>query len=579
MSATRRLAAILAADVAGYSRLIGADEEGTLNRLRSIRAEVVDPSIIEHRGRIVKTTGDGLLVEFTSVVDALRCATQWQHGMGERKATAPDDGRIEFRIGVHQGDIVVQGDDIFGDGVNVAARLEGLAEPGGICVSARVQEDVAGRLDIAFEDIGEQILRNIARPVRVYRVRDATSKTTLVQPALPLPDKPSIAVLPFQNMSGDPEQEYFADGMVEEIITALSRIRWLFVIARNSSFTYKGRSVDVKQVGRELGVRYVLEGSVRKAGQRVRITGQLIDAITGTHLWADRFDGSLEDVFELQDKVAVSVAGVIEPTLQAAETARSANRPTNDLTAYDLYLRAYALVWSSARYVAEALRLLEQAIERDPYYGPALAWAAICCHRLCVAGLGMDPEADRRKAAEFARRALEVASDDPGVLANAAFSLAYFGEEIGTMIGLLDRAVVLNPSSARAWHLSGNVRLYAGQPDIAIQHVETALSLSPRARVGSSLAVIGQAHFFNRRFGEAVPKLLLAIQDDPSYPHPYRCLAACYAHMGRLDEAREIVNRMREITPAVVTDVGYLRNTEHRDLFLSGLRLAAGEAE
>jgi adenylate cyclase len=255
MTQTRRLAAILAADVAGYSRLIGADEEGTLNRLRSIRAELIDPTIAEHRGRIVKTTGDGLLVEFSSVVDALRCATEWQTDMTERNASAPDDNRIEFRIGVHQGDIVVEDDDIFGDGVNVAARLEGLAEPGGICLSARVQEDVAGRLDLTFDDIGKQSLKNIARPVRVYRVRDATSKTTSVQPALPLPDKPSIAVLPFRNMSGDPEQEYFADGMVEEIITALSRIRWLFVIARNSSFSYKGQAIDVKQVGRELGVR------------------------------------------------------------------------------------------------------------------------------------------------------------------------------------------------------------------------------------------------------------------------------------------------------------------------------------
>src|SRR5689334_11580591 len=364
MTATRRLAAILAADVAGYSRLIGANEEGTLNRLRSIRADVIDPKITEYRGRIVKTTGDGFLVEFSSVVDALRCATHWQTQMHERNAATPGDNCIEFRIGVHQGDIVVEDDDIFGDGVNVAARLEGLAEPGGICVSARVQEDVAGRLDLSFEDMGEQSLKNIARPVRVYRVRDMPTWTqrSLSPSPLALPDRPSIAVLPFQNMSGDPDQEYFTDGMVEEIITALSRIRWLFVIARNSTFTYKGHAFDVKQVGRELGVRYVLEGSVRKAGQRVRITGQLIDALTGTHLWADRFDGSLEDVFDLQDKVATSVAGVIQPALQAAETARSADRPTADLTAYDLYLRAYAMVRTSAQQIPMALSLIEQAI-------------------------------------------------------------------------------------------------------------------------------------------------------------------------------------------------------------------------
>jgi TolB-like protein len=317
MTATRRLAAILAADVAGYSRLIGADEGGTLQALKAIRAELIDPSIAAHNGRLVKTTGDGLLVEFSSVVDALHCATEVQAGMAERNAAVPTEKRIEFRIGINVGDIVAEEGDIFGDGVNVAARLEGLAQPGGICVSARVQEDATGKLDLAFEDLGEQALKNIARPVRAFRIATGTVSATVREaPALALPDKPSIAVLPFQNMSGDPDQEYFADGMVEEIITALSRIRWLFVIARNSSFTYKGQAVDVKRVGHELGVRYVLEGSVRKVGQRVRITGQLIDAATGSHLWADRFDGSLEDIFQLQDQVAISVAGVIEPTLR-----------------------------------------------------------------------------------------------------------------------------------------------------------------------------------------------------------------------------------------------------------------------
>jgi len=327
----RRLAAILAADVAGYSRLIEADEEGTLGRLKALRGEVIDPKIAGHKGRIVKTTGDGLLVEFASVVDALRCAAEMQAALAESNARLTAARRIEFRIGINMGDIVVEDGDILGDGVNVAARLEGLAEPGGICVSARVQEDATGRLDLGFEDIGEQALKNISRPVRAYRVVTAAGTASgRAGSAPPLPDKPSIAVLPFANMSGDPEQEYFVDGMVEEIITALSRIRWLFVIARNSSFTYKGQAIDVKQVGRELGVRYVLEGSVRKAGERVRITAQLIETTTGTHLWADRFDGSLEDVFDLQDKVASSVAGVIEPALQAAETARSAGRPTNE---------------------------------------------------------------------------------------------------------------------------------------------------------------------------------------------------------------------------------------------------------
>jgi adenylate cyclase len=398
-----------------------------------------------------------------------------------------------------------------------------------------------------------------------------------VAPPLALPDKPSIAVLPFQNMSGDPEQEYFVDGMGEEIITALSRIRWLFVLARNSSFTYKGQVVDVKQVGRELGVRYVLEGSVRKGGNRVRITGQLIDAASGAHLWADRFDGSLEDVFELQDNVASSVAGVIEPALQAAETARSVGRPTTDLTAYDLYLRGYAMLLSSAARIPEALRLMEQAITRDPYYGPALGWAALCCFRLVLDGRSEDPAADRLKGVDFARRALEVAGDDPLILANAAIALGYFGENAGAMMALIDRALMLNPNFARGWHLSGTLRFWAGQPDIAIAHEETATRLSPRTRVGTTLSITGQAHFYSRRFEEAVPKLLLAIQDDPSYPQPYRVLAACYAHMGRLDDAREIVARLRAITPVVIPDASYLRNPEHRELLLSGLRLAMGE--
>jgi TolB-like protein/class 3 adenylate cyclase len=582
----RRLAAILAADVAGYSRLMGEDEAGTLARLRAHRRELIDPKIAEHKGRIVKTTGDGLLIEFPSVVEAVACAAAVQRGMAERNVSTPEDQRIVFRVGINLGDIIVEGDDIHGDGVNVAARLEGIAEPGGICVSATVRDHIGDRLDLALDDIGDQSLKNIARRVRVYRVRPAgmasgtTAASVETAPLPALPDKPSIAVLPFQNMSGDPEQEYFVDGMVEEIITALSRIRWLFVIARNSSFTYKGHAVDVKQVGRDLGVRYVLEGSVRKAGNRVRITGQLIEAETGAHLWADHFDGLLEDVFELQDKVALSVAGIIEPALQAAETARSAGRPTSDLTAYDLYLRAYAMVLSSARQVPEALRLMEQAIARDPRYGPALAWAAFCCYQLLNDDRSEDRKAHALKGVDFARRALEVAGDDPGVLANTAVALAYLGEDIGAMIALIDRALALNPNYARGWFMSGVLRLRAGQPDIAIEHCEAALRLSPRARVGRVLSMIGQAHFVSRRFAEAVPKLHLAIQEDPGHPATYRWLAACYAHMGRLDDAREIVERLRAITPVVVPpDASFLRNPEHREHFLSGLRLAAGETE
>jgi TolB-like protein/class 3 adenylate cyclase len=576
----RRLAAILAADVVGYSRLMSQDEVGTLARLRAHRRELTDPKIAEHKGRIVKTTGDGLLIEFPSVVEAVTCGLAVQRGMIERNTGVPEDQQIEFRIGINLGDIIIDVDDIYGDGVNIAARLEGLAPPGGICVSRVVRDQVRDRLDVAFDDMGEQQVKNIPRPLRVYSVRVGEGRGSEVQSVAPappaLPDKPSIAVLPFQNISGDPEQEYFVDGMIEEIITALSRIRWLFVIARNSSFSYKGQSPDVRQVGRELGVRYVLEGSVRKAGNRVRITGQLIEVETGAHLWADRFDGSLEDVFEIQDKVASSIAGVIEPALQAAETVRSATRPTNDLTAYDLYLRACA-VWPSARQIPEALRLLEQAIARDQRYGPALAWAAFFCFRLLTDDRSEDPPADRRKGADFAGRALEVAGDDPCILANAANALAYFGEDIGAMMALVDRALALNPSYARGWHASAVLRLWAGEPDIAIEHAEAALRLSPRARMGTSFLLIGRAHFFSRRFDEAVPKLLLAIQEDQSSSTPYRFLAACYAHLGRLDDAREIVARLRAITSVVVPSELPYRKPEHRELYLSGLRLAAGE--
>ena len=565
----------MAADVAGYSRLIEADEEGTLGRLRVLRAEMIDPKIEGHHGRIVKTTGDGLLVEFSSVVDAARCAAELQTAMAESNGPLPPDRRIDFRIGIHQGDIVVEDSDIFGDGVNVAARLEGLAEPGGICVSARVSEDAAGRLDLAFEDIGEQTLKNITRPVRVFRV--VIGPKPAPEPPLALPDKPSIAVLPFANMSGDPEQEYFADGMVEEVITALSRIHWLFVIARNSSFTYKGKSVDVKQVGRELGVRYVLEGSVRKAGGRVRITGQLIDANTGAHLWADRFDASLEDVFELQEKVAISVAGVIEPALQAAETARSAHRPTNDLGAYDLYLRALpSLARISKDGLSEAANLLEQAIARDPNYGPALAFAAICHQRLATDGWTTDPEARRQKAMAFARRAIEVAGDDPVTVINAAYPLAYFGEDIGDMIALADRALSLNPSYARGWYVSAILRVIAGEPEVAIERIDRSVRLSPRDYPRAPQTITGLAHFLVRHFELAAQDLRLSVRHTPGCPAPYRLLAACYAHLGRHDDARATIEQLRAMGTDAMPHLPF-PNREIHELLVSGLRLAMGE--
>ena len=589
MSQTRRLAAILAADVAGYSRLMGVDEEGTLAALKALRREVADPKIKEHRGRIVKTTGDGLLLEFASVVDAVRCAVEVQREITERNADVLPDRRIELRMGINVGDIIKDGRDIYGDGVNIAARLEALAEPGGICVSRVVRDQVRDKLAFSFEDMGEQQVKNIARPVRVHRIvigeeacPSEPPTETSTKPPLALPDKPSIAVLPFQNMSGDPEQEYFADGMVEEIITALSRIRWLFVIARNSSFTYKGQAVDVKQVGRELGVLYVLEGSVRKAGGRVRITAQLIEATTGAHLWADRFDGSLEDVFELQDKVASSVAGVIEPTLQAAEMRRSSDRPTNDLTAYDLYLRALAPIrsgeWEKERYL-QALGLLAQAIERDPRYGPALAAAAFCHQALHTAGWTDDASAAGREGIDLARRALRVAGSDADVLGLVARVLGYFGEDLAAAIVLIDRALELNPSFALGWEWSGWLRLWAGQPDIAIDHFGISMRLNPLQRRAGPYLGIGMGHFFTRRFEDAAATLLLSLQEIPSWVPTYRFLASCYAHMGRLEEAHDVVRRLRAITTEVVPSAAHWRNPDHRELYLSGLRLAAGEAE
>jgi adenylate cyclase len=383
---------------------------------------------------------------------------------------------------------------------STSPRLEGIAEPGTICLSGSAYDQVRDKLDCGFDDMGMQQVKNIARPVRVYRIQlDEALTAATPTAALPLLDKPSIAVLPFQNLSGDPEQEYFTDGMVEEIITALSRICWLFVIARNSTFTYKGQPIDTKRVARELGVRYVLEGSVRKGGGRVRITAQLIEAETGTHLWADRFDGSLEDVFDLQERVATSVAGVIEPALQAAETARSANRPTSDLTAYDLCLRSCSLHPSNP----QALALAEQAIARDTHYGAALGRAAICCMHLVSDGSSPDRDATKQQGMDFARRAIEVAGNEARVLADAAHVLACFGEDIDAMTVLVHRALAFNPSYAQGWYISGIHRLWAGQTDLAIEHAEMALRLSPREQAGSTSFLIGAALFFGRRFEEA----------------------------------------------------------------------------
>ena len=448
----RRLAAILAADVAGYGRLMGADEEGTLRALKEHRQAVFDPQIAAHHGRVVKTTGDGLLVEFASVLDAVECACAVQLAIAGRNAAVAPDRRLEFRIGINLGDVMIDGGDIYGDGVNIAARLEALAEPGSVCVSGAVRDQLGDKRLLDFRDMGEHSVKNIARPLRVYRVEaraeDGIAVPVATTPAiLALQDRPSVAVLPFTNMSGDAEQDYFADGMVEDIITALSRFKELFVIARNSSFIYKGRAVDIRQVGRELGVRYVLEGSVRKAGNRVRITGQLIEAATRSHLWADRFDAAIEDVFELQDRITESVVGALVPTLRQAEIERARRKPPADLSAYDLYLRALPSLWAgTSDGVAKAIALLRSSLDRDPMHTPALA--ALAWGLAMAAPLGGNTATNgRTNALKMARQAVEQDSTD--AFAQAVYGYTLYGpagqDEQGRIHS--QEAVRLNPSS------------------------------------------------------------------------------------------------------------------------------------
>ena len=575
----RRLTAILAADIAGYSRLMGVDEEGTLARLKAHRRALLDPKIAEHQGRIVKTTGDGLLAEFASVVDALRCAIEIQRSMLGCNADVPQEKRIEFRVGINVGDIIIDGGDIYGDGVNVAARLEGLAEPGGICVSGRVQEDTRGKLDIAFEDAGELQLKNIAWPVRVYQVRP-DSETATARPVLALPDKPSIAVMPFQNMSGDAEQEYFADGMVEEIITVLSRFHGLFVIARNSSFAYKGRAVGVKQVGRELGVRYVLEGSVRKAGNRVRITGQLIDTSTGAHLWADRFDGGLEDVFDLQDQVTASVVSAITPKLERAEIERSKRKPTESLDAYDYFLRGMAAFHQWTRGANnEALPLFYRAIELDPNFASAYGMATRCYSQRRVSGWVTDRAQEIAETARLARRAAELGRDDAVALCTAGMALAYIVGDLDYGAALIDRALLLNPNLAWAWHFSGWVKVWLGEPEVAIEHLARAMRLSPHdPQIFSMQAATASAHFFAGRYAEALSWAEMAIRELPDYIPSTSVAAASGALAGNHAAAGNAMARLRQLMPelriANLKDQFPIRRSDHFDRWAEAMRKA-----
>ncbi len=553
----RRLAAIFAGDIAGYSRLMGADEEGTLRQLKAHRKDLVDPKISEHRGRIVKTTGDGMLVEFGSVVDAVRCAVDIQRAMAERNADVPADKRIEFRVGVNVGDIIIEGDDIFGDGVNIAARLEGIAEPGGIYISDDTLRQIRGKIDVLCDDLGERDLKNIAQPVRVYRVRlQAAKPQNDLSPTLP--EKPSIVVLPFQNMSGDPEQEYFADGMVEDIITALSRFKSLFVIARNSSFVYKGRAVDVKQVGRELGVRYVLEGSVRKSSSRVRITAQLIDSATGAHLWADRFDGELEDVFDLQDQVTASVIGAIAPKLEQVEIERAKRKPTESLDAYDYYLRGLAnsSQWSKEP-TDEALRMFYRAIELDPGFAAAYGMAAYCFVMRKGNRWIIDRASEVAEAARLSRLAVDLGADDAVALAGGGYTLAFVVHEVEKGSAYIDRAIALNANFATALVSSSWAKAFLGESDEAIKRATSSMRLSPLDPFSfRALGAIGLAHFIAGRYDEASTWGEKSMQLRPHYLPAICYVAAAQELAGRHSEALKMMAHLREVDPAMrVSDV------------------------
>jgi len=542
----RRLSAILAADVAGYSRLTGSDEEGTLTRLTAHRRGLIDPKIAEHRGRIVKTTGDGFLAEFASLVDALRCACEIQKSMAERNLDQPPDRRIAFRVGLHLGDIIHQ----------------------------------EGKIDLAFEDLGEQSLKNIAQPVRVYRVRTAGAPASVAKPTLALPDKPSIAVLPFQNMSGDPEQDYFADGIVEEIITALSRMRWLFVIARNSSFTYKGRTVDVKQVGRELGVRYVLEGSLRKAGNRVRITGQLIDCATGAHLWADRFDGALEDIFDLQDRVTSSVVGAIAPKLEQAEIIRSRRKSTDSLDAYDYFLRGLSAVHRWTREAnAEALDHFARAIALDPEFASAYGMAARCYSQRKASNWVVDRDREIAEARRLAEKAAEFGWDDAVALAAAGIALRFVVGDVGRGSALIERALMLDPNYAWAWQFKSWAEIWDGRFEAGIASILQAMRLSPHdPHMFMMQCAMGWAQYLAGNYGESLKFAGIALEAKPDFAFALCILSTAAARAGHQADATAYMGRLRQQMPELrISKLTILLgplNSEAQRKYAEGLRKA-----
>jgi len=584
--AQRRLTTILAADVVGYSRLMEQDEAGTMSRLRARRHDVLMPLVAQGGGRVFKFMGDGVLIEFASVVNAVQCAVDLQKAMQAQNAGTPTHHHVLLRIGINLGDVIVEGSDLYGDGVNLAARLESIADPGGICVSGDVYRHVRSKLQLDFQDLGEQKVKNIAEPVHAYRVQadDAASGATEapgVERSAPARlMKTSIAVLPFTNMSGDPEQEYFADGIVEDIITDLSRFSQLFVIARNSSFTYKGRPVDVRQAARELGVRYVLEGSVRKAGTRVRITGQLIDAATGAHLWADRFDGGLEDVFDLQDKITESVVGAIEPTLRKVEIERVRRRPVENLDAYDLYLRALPHVYAfRPDENLAALELLRRAIDLDPAYAAALAFAAWCHEQRLVRGWPAVGQDDAGTAVALARRAIAAGSDDAMALVAAGFVLVMVARDYDSGLDAVRRALALNPGAGFVVFLSSAALVFGGSPEDALVHAERAMALSPLdPGFFMFLSVAGLASLFSFRPEYALELAKRSAALNPDWDTTYWVLVPAYVQLDRLAEARAALAKLLSLSPGLTVSGARQRlpinSPKSLDMVLDGLHKA-----
>jgi adenylate cyclase len=566
-------------DIAGYSSLMELDEAGTFIALGTMRG-AAEKLVKQHRGRIANTAGDSILAEFPSAVDAVHCALALQD-IPRDEATTRD---LRARIGIHLGDVLARDGDLFGTAVNIAARLEAIAEPGGIVVSSAIRDATAGKLRAAFADLGVKILKNIEEPVRVYALTAASgaglAQRHQAKEALPLPNKPSIAVLPFENLSGDREQEYFADGIVEEIITALSRFRGLFVIARNSSFAYKGRAVDVKQVGRELGVRYVLEGSVRKAGSKVRISGQLIDTANGAHLWADRFDGSLEDIFDLQDQVTVSVVGAVAPKLEQAEIDRATRKPTESLDAYDYFLRGMAGVHRSTKEaVNEALPLFYRAIELDPKFASAYGMATRCYIERKTNGWATDRELEITETKRLARKAAALGRDDAVALCTAGLALAYVVGDVQDGGALIERALALNANLAWAWIFRGWVKNYLGESDAAIDSESRAMRLSPQdSHLYLMQTAIAAAHYFSGRYIEASTWAEQALRENPDYMSALRFMAASCAMQGRQEQAQKAMMHLRGLDPALrisnLSQLAPFAREEDIERWTEGLRLA-----